>query len=78
MLFFHHRGSSAHLTCSDKVAVQGVGVQAVAHRLGRSHQGLANYLTSKQTLSAGHPVVGPPVGTEDTLLKGNQANTYKR
>lgn len=61
--------SSARLTSSDKVAVQGVGVQAVADRLGSSHQGLTNYLTSKQTLSAGHPVVRPPAGTEGTLLK---------
>ncbi len=48
-----------HLTCSYKVAVERMGIEIITDRFGSSYEGLADYLTPKQTLTAGHPVVRP-------------------
>lgn len=48
-----------HLTCSYKVAVERMGVEIIVDRFGCSYKGLTDYLTPKQTLGAGHPVVRP-------------------
>lgn len=47
------------VTCSYKVAVERMGIEIIADRFGSSYKGLTDYLTPKQTLSAGHPVVCP-------------------
>lgn len=49
-------------TCPDKVAVQGVHVDVLTHRLGSSHQGLAHNLTPKEPLGGGYPVMPSSVG----------------
>lgn len=46
-----------HLTCLYKVAVERMGIEIIADRFGSSNKGLTDYLTPKQTLTAGHPVV---------------------
>lgn len=51
-----------HLTCSYKVAVERVGIEVIADRFGSSYEGLTDYLTPKQTLTARHPVVCPSAG----------------
>lgn len=36
-----------------------MGIKMIADRLSSSYKGLTNYLTPKQSLSTGHPVVSP-------------------
>lgn len=61
-----------HLTCSYEVAVERVGVEVIADRFGSSYEGLTNYLTPKQTLTARHPVVCPSGGGEEKHLNHMQ------
>lgn len=51
--------SDRHLTRSYKVAVKRMGEKIIADRFSSSYKRLTNYLTPKQSLSAGHPVVSP-------------------
>lgn len=51
--------SACHFTCSYKVAVKRMCVKMIADRFSSSYKSLTNYLTPKQSLSAGHPVVRP-------------------
>lgn len=58
--------SDRRLTRSYKVAVKRMGIKIIADRFSSSYKGLTNYLTPKQSLSAGHPVVSPPGGETKT------------
>lgn len=51
--------SDRHLTRSYKVAVKRMGEKIIVDRFSSSYKRLTNYLTPKQSLSAGHPVVSP-------------------
>lgn len=56
------RSQGTGFTCPDKVAVQGVHMDVLTHRLGSSHQGLAHNLTPKEPLGGGYPVMPSSVG----------------
>lgn len=58
-----------HLTCSYKVAVDRMGIKTIIHRFGSSYKGLTNYLSAKQALAAGHPVVSPSEEKAQNQLK---------
>lgn len=59
----------AHLTCSYKVAMKRMGIEVFADRFGCCHKGLTDYLTPKQTLGVGYPVMRPSGGRLDKQLK---------
>lgn len=63
-----------HFTCSYKVAVERMGMKSVADRFGSSYKGLSDYLTPKQALSPGHPVVSPSMEEIEKQLKYMQCN----
>lgn len=63
-----------HLTCSYKVAVERMGKKMIVDRFGSSYKGLTDYLTPKQALTAGHPVVSPSTGKIEKQLKYMQCS----
>lgn len=64
-----------YFTCSYKVAVERMGIKSVADRFGSSYKGLSDYLTPKQALSPGHPVVSPSMEKKiEKQLKYMQCN----